>query len=99
MTAGSCIYKDGYKVDRDLTPKYANHSVVVFNRQISGCSMLNKSHQMSVICYCPGALKHTINTSRGSVEWHTLVYGITQNRFYYHRVNLSLSRTTKTLFT
>ena len=78
MTGGSCIYKDGYKVDRDLTPKYVNHSVAVFNRQISGCSMLNKSHQMSVICHCPGALKHTINTSRGSVEWHTLVYGITQ---------------------
>ena len=70
--------QDGYKVNRDLTPKYVNHSVAVFNRQISGCSMLNKSHQMSVICHCPGALKHTINTSRGSVEWHTLVYGITQ---------------------
>ena len=77
MTAGRSIYKDRYKVDRDLTPKYANHSVAVL-RQKSSCSMLNKSHQIGAICYCPGPPKHTINTSRGSVKWHTLVYGITQ---------------------
>ena len=77
MTAGRYIYKNGYKVDRDLTPKYVNHSVAVL-RQKSSCSMLNMSHQISVICYCPGLPKHTINTSRGSVKPQTLVYGNAQ---------------------
>lgn len=34
-TAGSSLYKDGYKVDRDLTPRYVNHSVAVLDKYLA----------------------------------------------------------------
>ena len=35
MTVGSSLYKDGYKVDRYLTPRYVNHSVAVLNKYLA----------------------------------------------------------------
>ena len=35
MTAGSSLYKDGYKVDRDLTPRYVNHAVAVLEKYLA----------------------------------------------------------------